>query len=224
MDTNLISLLLQLSLATTQHQNLYFDVRPRADFVVAESELRTATALSDINIGYPKNWINTYRATRIKLNTGMAEGKSESLSAAQIDLIRHAPINSEIGIEVDYMYNNPVTGIPYFNQAKFTVMVVPDQQAVFLNDHSSVRNYIDQAIKRRNLVLPKEFSGLQIDFMVDEKGTTIDLTSVKNSNFPSLDKELFEIICEMPAWKPAEDSNGKRVKQSLRFSIGTGGC
>ena len=70
----------------------------------------------------------------------------------------------------------------------------------------------------------KQFPRVTAIFTVNEEGKIIDAKISRSSNDPEVDKLLLETITKMPNWKPAENSEGIKVKQEFTFRTSSGGC
>jgi TonB family protein len=64
------------------------------------------------------------------------------------------------------------------------------------------------------------YNFVAIKFTIDEAGQIINAHIFQPSKDEDVDNLLLETICNMPNWKPAEYSNGKKVKQEFVLTVG----
>jgi TonB family protein len=63
-----------------------------------------------------------------------------------------------------------------------------------------------------------------VSFLVDENGKVSGTRISQSSAMPEVDRILLDAFRKMPAWKPAEQPKGTKVKQQFRMLFGGGGC
>lgn len=59
----------------------------------------------------------------------------------------------------------------------------------------------------------KPLEKIIVEFYVNESGKTSNVTIIKSSQNQSFDKQVVDAIFAMPLWTPAENKEGKKVRQ-----------
>ena len=57
-------------------------------------------------------------------------------------------------------------------------------------------------------------------FTINELGQVVDTSIFQSTKDDDIDALLYQVICDMPDWTPAEYSNGEKVRQEFAFTIG----
>ena len=149
-----------------------------------------------------------------------ASGKSGVLSQAQKELIRLADRSSDITVSVMYLPENSLENNTV-KQYDFKVAIMPDKNAIYGEGAEQLNQYL-----QKNCIANIEagsFTGYDltaVKFTVTEQGQISDIQVVLPSKEPKTDEMLVTSISKMPNWKPAEFSNGLKVKQSYVLTIG----
>jgi TonB family protein len=193
--------------------------------------LEKAKFISDIIPDYPENWIMEYDSVDIEVTSGgktmKARGKNNTLSQEQKDILNRIDLAAYIAISVHYKYNNVLDSHIEKNKLNITFRVVPEVEAEFVGGEEKLDHYIkEKGIDKIAGKIPKQFSEVIVNFTVNEKGEIINANIFKTSGSEKVDKLLLDAINSMPKWKPAENVNGKKVKQEFEFAVNSGmiGC
>jgi len=198
---------------------------------VTKEKLSEAKLLSDIIPNYPVNWIKDYVSVEI---TATSNGKSmtalnsnEVLSVQQKYLLNSVDLGTGITVKVNYKSTNAVTNDSVRNQMNVLMMIVPELEAEYIGGKQELKNYLkENAI---NKISEKDRKYLYdknaiVIFTVNEQGKISNARISETSGDAKTDRLLINIINKMPDWKPAENSNGIKVKQEFAFSVGSTGC
>ena len=59
----------------------------------------------------------------------------------------------------------------------------------------------------------------ELKFTIDEKGNVIDVHLSKSSNDAAIDKLILEAANKMPAWTPAMNYKGDKVKREFTLAV-----
>jgi TonB family protein len=211
-------------------QDIRFNVNPTYSRSLKKSEMQNVKTMADIQKDYPKNWISDYKYVVV---SGTVNGKSkaalsqnDTLNSAQISLMKNADMGSELEFEVKYGGTNTVTEKKVTLWMKYNLTIVPEKEAEFEGGIGLLTKYILEAAinkipRSKNESLMNGF----IIFTVNESGE-ISEASIKNSSSDAeTDELLLKAIQAMPKWTPAQDINGKKIKQSFQLSFGnSNGC
>jgi hypothetical protein len=206
-----------------------YDVHGIYTLPVKKRKLQDAKLISDINTGYPVNWIEEYISTEIKVvnnnKVSKATGKNNILSPEQKNLIRTADLGTNVEVNIDYKYKNDATGIPETSSVHFSSTVVPEREAAFSGGQQKLRKYIElNALNNIRGNSNGEIQKTVIRFTIDEKGKTINTHVYRSSQIDEIDQELLNTINKMPEWIPAKNEEGKNVPQDFELVIENGGC
>lgn len=215
----------------TFSQNLRYELHGAYQRAVKKGALEKAKFISDIIPDYPESWIMEYDSVDIEVTSGgktmKARGKNNILSQEQKEALNQIDLAAYIAINVHYKYNNVLDSHIEKNKLNITFRVVPEVEAEFVGGKEKLDNYIkEKGIDKIAGKIPKQFSEVIVSFTVNETGEITDASVFKTSGSDKVDKLLLDAIKAMPKWKPAENGNGKKVKQEFEFSVnsGMGGC
>ena len=210
-------------------QNLFFEVRGAYSQTVKKDHLNKVAKLDDIISGYPTNWLTDYVSAEIQTKCNgkikSAKGPNQILTADQKKLLNSTDLNSSLEIKVKYRTKNSATDAMAIREMTFAVTVVPDTEAEYFGGRKEMDKYINEnVINKISLNSTNENFQGKVSFSVNEKGETIDAKIITKSGDSEIDKLLIETINNMPKWKPAQNSNGIKVRQDFEFRVGVSGC
>ena len=210
-------------------RNFYYNVHGAYEKIVKKETLNSAKRLEDISDGYPKNWVNNYVSAEIRTKqngkTKSAKSSNEILTAEQKNILRTTDIGADIEIYVKYKTLNSATGDPSVRDMRFTLTVIPDIEAQYPTGFNGMQKYLwDNAINKFEEVSSKTIGQGKVRFTVNEEGETIDAQIKTSSGDYKIDRLIIDAIDKMPKWKPAQNSNGTKVRQDFEFSMGVDGC
>jgi hypothetical protein len=205
--------------------DLNFKINKVFPFVsIEENKWTEINTLQDLNKHYPASWVKEYvsvdifafkNGTKIK-----ASGMSDVLTQEQKELIQSADRNRNIAVQITYLPNNSLEN----NTAKqydFDMTVMPLKTAIYVEGTEQLIQYL-----RKNGIENIEagsFTGYDltaIKFTITEQGDIGDIKVVLPSKDAKIDETIVAAISKMPKWKPAEFSNGLKVKQDFVLTIG----
>ena len=210
-------------------QDLNYQVRGKYNSPVTKETLNASKTISDFRPGYPSSWIHEYISTEITV-TGegkffKATGANETLNAQQQILLSMAEVGEEIMVDVSYRYQNSITGNNDVRLVHFVMTVIPETEAEFPGGYQQLTTYlVKNAIHKISEKFPKEEQAVLIRFTVTESGKIANAQISDSSEDPEIDKLLLRAINTMPTWKPAENSEGIKIRQDFEFRVGNIGC
>ncbi len=210
-------------------QELDYRVQGNYDKSVKLKQALSARTISDLCPGYPAKWVTHYASTNISIKsegkTIQVSGRNDTLNAEQIRIINQTGLGSEIGIEVKFMSENPVTHVISVKPININLTVIPETEAEFAEGYLKMSSYLfEKAIKKITPDDPKTFQRSKLIFTVNEDGSISDVKIRVTSGIPETDRLMMDAIREMPKWKPAVDLKGNHVKQEFLLLVGNGGC
>ena len=207
-----------------QH-DLKFEINKVLPFIsIQENKLAEINTLTDLDKRYPTSWVKEYVSVEISAYKNgtktTASGSSHVLNQAQKELIQLADRNSDIAVNVMYLPENTLKNNTA-QQYDFKVAIMPDKNAVYGEGAEQLIQYL-----QKNSIVNIEagsFTGYDltaIKFTITEQGHITDIQVAMPSKDTKIDEMLVAAISKMPSWKPAEFSNGLKVKQNFVLTIG----
>lgn len=197
---------------------------------ISAESMDTAKTIADLNPHFKPSWVKEYKSVDISTNhngkTKIATTKSEVLSQDQLDNMAQVDLGSEITVAVQYMPDNNLRHND-IQEEKFKITVDPVKEASFPGGHAQLNQYISKKIKRTVSKSDIDIYNVKaIQFSITEEGQVVD-AHIPEDLFLYQDKEdkivdnfLFDVICNMPTWSPAEYADGTKVKQDFVLTIG----
>ncbi|MDW3650301.1 MAG: energy transducer TonB [Bacteroidia bacterium] len=213
-------------------QNLGYEVQSTYKKAVKEEQLHGARTMLDINPGYPQNWIKEtdYISSELVLNDQgkviKALGNNDILNSEQQSVLKMAEIGSNIDVAIKYYSENVVTKERVVNTMSFRLSLIPEIEASYPGGYDELKAYL----KKQVIDVIGEEKGKKIDlakvkFAINTHGKACDARISESSGSQEIDRLLLESVARMPAWKPAQDVNGKKIKQEFEFIMGMkAGC
>lgn len=210
-------------------KDLSFSVHGRYSRPAKKQKLAEAKLLGDFIPGYPTNWISNYTSVEIIVTSNgivkKATSKNDTLSNEQKNILNTSDIGAEIIIKVKDRFFNPEANIISDRKINISMMIIPQIEAEYIGGNQKLSKYINEnVIKKINENYPKNFQQGIVNFTINENGEIENTKIATSSGDVSTDKLLLETINKMPKWKPAENSNGIKVKQDFKFVVGSEGC
>ena len=191
---------------------------------IQETNLAQINTLTDLDKRYPTSWVKEYVSVEIsayKNGTKItASGTSDVLNQEQKELIRLADRSGDIEVVAMYFPENSLENNTV-KQYDFKVTVTPDKNAGYAEGAEALHQYL-----QKNGIASVDagsFTGYDltaIKFTIAEQGQIADIQVVLPSKDAKIDEMLVTAISKMPNWKPAEFSNGLKVKQDFVLTIG----
>jgi TonB family protein len=210
-------------------QDLYYDIHGKYEIPVLKEKLFIANSLADIAKGYPSGWITGYvSAELISTSLGKsltAKGENDTLNEEQKNLLKAADIGTDVEINVSYLFKNPVNHEVSVKKMHYKVTVVPEKEAEYPGGRPNLDTYLfGSGIQNLPKTCFQNQKQSKVIFTIDENGKAINAQVTQSTGEEKVDKKLLRMINEMPKWRPAENTNGQKVKQDFVFYVGNGGC
>jgi hypothetical protein len=224
-----ILLIVLLTIACTfngfAQNDLKFEINKALPFIsIQENKLDKINSLTDLDKRYPTDWVKEYISVEISAyKNGIktkATGVSNILTQVQKELIQLADRNNDIAVSVTYLPENSLKNNTE-KQYDFKVTIMPGKNAIYAEGTEQLIQYLE-----KNSIANIEagsFTGYDltaIKFTVNEEGSISDIKIAIPSKDTKIDEMLVKAISKMPSWKPAEFSNGLKVKQNFVLTIG----
>ena len=227
---NLLVLFLSLLSLTANSQGVMYEIQGNYNRRITKEELSKANLISDFVHGYPDSWITNYVSVEISARCNgkdlKAQGYNNILTPNQKNLLVSADVSSKIIVDVKYRYPNPATDLVMIRNANMTVTVVPFAEAKFPGGDRGLKKYFkDSGIEDFAKLIAEKEENVKVFFVINEKGKTSTVKILESCKDAEMNQKILEAIEKMPAWKPAENSNGDKVKQEFEFRVlGMDGC
>lgn len=188
---------------------------------------------NDLNLDYKPSWVKEYISVEILTNYKgrilKAVSENDTLSQEQKHMMKMADAGSDISVKVKYLPNNTLK----HNDPKeldFTFTVDPESEAKFPGGLQQLKKYLkENAIDKIPRTSFKNYDLLAVKFTIAEDGEIINAhvfgSEYQVSKNRKTENLLLEVIRNMPCWKPAEYSDGTKVKQDFVLAVGNlGNC
>jgi TonB family protein len=211
-------------------QDIRFSVSGMYNRHIKKAELHDIKTMADIQKDYPKNWISDYKyvivAGTVNGNYKVAASVNDVLNTAQLDILYNADLGSDLEFEIKYLNTNAVTEKKDNMWMNYKLTVVSDIEAEFKNGMGGLTKYLlENAINKIPRAKKESLGNGLVNFTVNEAGGISDITIKTTSGDTEIDQMLIKVIAEMPAWSPAQDGKGNKIKQVFQFTIGNqNGC
>jgi len=211
------------------NEKLFFSVRTKYNHRIRKQELQQAKRLDEMIENYPSSWISEYRSVTLTSFHGKikeeAMGESNVLTPEQLKLMQSVEINDEIKVLVNFKTENIVTKKRENREFLVDISVVPIKEANFSSSYDNLIAYFVKNSKEKvSTKIMSQLDPSSISFIVNEEGRTEDVEVTKSCGDENIDRLFIDLILKMPAWEPAEDDAGNKVKQQLQFNFGLDGC
>lgn len=204
--------------------NFVFDVDSRFIANITKQDLRNAKTILDIvpkDAGWDKMtfWNVKVNILNLKGANKYEMGKDETLTPAQIALLKTADYSTNFNIEA-YNKKDPSSVYPYY----FTI--IPETEASYLGGKDAIINYLK---KNSEATIAKTEKGNlksgKARFTISKEGMIKNVNLELSSGYPTVDKKMIQLIPTIPGiWIPAKNEKGETVEQELVFSFGAIGC
>lgn len=196
------------------------------------SQLKSANTLSDFIEDYPNSWVASYDSVMVfatsKGRQVRAPGSSEQLTSKQKEILSKADMFSEVVVYVKYKTTNSVTHNQDNGEMTLQLQVQPEVVATYPGGEEGLQDYLRESSEKTvNGISTKDGFVAIVYFTINEYGKPEDITISESLAYKGVDVVLLEVLQNMPAWNPAKDIEGNRVKQKFEFVFGygrEGGC
>lgn len=148
------------------------------------------------------------------------------ISDKQKQLLLDAPFSSNFVLEA--YCTREMVNTDGLEKTKYTphLTIVPSVQATYKGGFDNLISYFKEnsteVIKQAQ---SKQLTPAKIYFTVNEYGNIQDVKLSNTTNYPEIDKHMFELVKNMPLnWTPAKDAQGNNVNQELVYFFAVEGC
>ena len=195
-----------------------------APLSVSKAQVEEAKTISDINPHYKPSWVEEYRTVEIRTShNGLrksAMSKDNMLTSAQTENMLNADYGSEIEFLIHYIPNNTLKE-KELRLMDFKFTVNPELRAEFPGGNEALMHYLRQnAIDKIPSGAFDRYQLAAVRFQVNAEGEVIEPEIFWSSEDEEVDRIMLDVICDMPAWKPAQYSNGEATTEEYAFTVG----
>lgn len=230
MKSKIPVLLLSLITVGGFAQDLYFSIHGNYKHAITKEKLGTARSMSDIIPYYPASWITSYTSVEISAisngNTFTSISSNDILSTEQIKMLSSLGFGTEIVIKIGYVRENSLTKKVEDGMMNYSATVIPDTEAQCPDGHEQLSLYFKKYVSEK--ISSEDSKALEyaaVRFTINEDGGITAVKIHETSGNPEIDHLLLDAVKNMPAWNPAEDSKGQKVRQEFEFTVsGNEGC
>ncbi len=225
MKNTILTLLLLNLVLYGFSQSIGYEVRGTYKRPIIKEKLIEAKTMSDVNPGFPSSWIKDYISVEVLATCNgvnmKAKSANDTLSNGQMSILKMADMGTDIVVNVKYnpknSYNSDV-----FRVINFSYTIVPEFEAEYPGGYQLLKKYLKtNAIDKIPETIGRQLQQTSVRFSINEQGQVTDTQLSKSSGNDTIDQLLLQTINEMQNWKPAENSNGVKVKQEFELYVGT---
>ena len=191
---------------------------------ISQDQLFSANNLTDLNRMYKDEWVREYISVEIsstkKNQVNKVFGENFFISQEQKEFFKQIEFPASITVSVKYIPENSLKDNKV-REEKFTFLVHPNKSASFVGGQNELEKYLQkEAVSKIPTKLLKEYDLAVVKFTINELGQVVDTSIFQSTKDDDIDALLYQVICDMPDWTPAEYSNGEKVRQEFAFTIG----
>ncbi len=204
---------------------LSFEINRIYPFItISKEQLTNAHTIVDINSYYKPSWVKEFKSVEIMIShkgrMASAMSKNDTISQEQKVIMNMADPGTDISVIVLYIPDNDFK-YKDIKEVNFTLHVDPESEALFHGGQQQLNKYIKvNAIDKISDSSFKDYDLAAVKFSINENGQVVDAHVFESSNDKDVDELLLETISNMPKWKPAEYSDGTKVKQEFVLTVG----
>lgn len=211
------------------NKGFFYLVRGKHVNTITLKGLKEAQSISDVIPNYPSSWIAEYISVEIIVNINgkeiKAKSKNDVINNAQKELFASFATISDVVIHAKYRSENSVKNKLDDREMNYLMTVIPEVQAEFIGGYDKMITYLqDKSANKIDKINYEKLSQGSIFFTINEIGAIEDVQLTETTGYTEIDNLLFDVIKEMPNWKPAENSENKAIKQEFLFNFGLDGC
>jgi TonB family protein len=239
MKKSMFTILLALVFITTYSQPRFFSFEHPGGraAIVKKEKLKDAQLMRDLIPAYYSPYWNTLM-DRVSVEMSaicngkelMIVSKSDTLNASQKNMLSKSDQGTEILVKIRFKLKNSVTKKSGANDKmevlEYALTSGPDVEAQFPGGDSRISSYLEVSVFKQvnETITTDKLSQVAVAFSINEDGKAVHVKIYRSSADPEIDKLVLDAIVNMPAWNPAENSKGEKIKQNFIFSLGGTGC
>ncbi len=200
-------------------------IMPNYKRSILKKKLNVAQTMSDLNSGYPSTWISRHISAEIEATcngkTIKAVSPNDTLSAKQKSILASADLGTDVIVRVKYNPLNSLYTADDVREIGFEYTVVPPVEAQYSEGKDVLVNYLSkQTVDEIPKAVYNQLENATVTFTINKHGQVTNAHITEPSNIDNIDDLLLKAICNMPDWVPAESSEGEKVEQEFKFSVG----
>lgn len=210
--------------------DLFYNVESRFMTTITKEDLHKAKSIIDILPGQATDLVESYQVSEVVILHDDAnvreKGKSDVLNTAQLKLLQSADYSTDFYISANCKRKDPITGGLKKDSIIYYMTIIPEKKAEYTRGFDALIEYLKESSQEATAIIRKDqLRPGKVNFTVTKEGAIAGVKLLSTSGYPSVDKELIELISDMPGkWEPATNSKGEKVDQELVFFFGLEGC
>lgn len=227
-DTNNIPQFLNL-LPNQAPLDLIYNLDSRFMTTITKEKLHHAKSVIDIFPKRETDKMESYEDVKVAIMQDDKEisliGTNENLTKAQLKLLKSTDYSTNFYLTANCKMRTEFGQLRYYNLVYY-MTVVPEKEAEYTNGQDAVIEYIKENLKDKTTIITEDkLKPGRVSFTVTKDGTIANVKLESTSGYVSIDKELVNLITNMPnKWNAATNSKGKKVAQEFVFFFGLQGC
>ncbi len=191
---------------------------------ISQADLHEANTLTDLNRMFKPTWVKEYLWVEIssvqKREMVKVMGEDSILNQQQKHFLKSLDFPAPITVSVQYIPENNLTSNPPRNE-RFSFSVHPTKSAQYIGGEELLLSYLkENAIDKISKDVFQGYDLAILKFVINENGEVVDTSIYQSSKNDEVDALLYDVICNMSNWIPAEHESGIKVRQEFAFTIG----
>lgn len=223
----LLAFILVNSLMTAISQESYipFEVNiNHPPLSLSQDQLFAANNLTDLNRLYKDEWVREYLSVEFSsMQKGQVikvDGENFLIGPKEKRFLKNIQFPATITVTINYIPENNLKHNPP-KEESFTFSVHPNKSASFVGGHEKLEMYLqEKVISKIGSDILTGYDLAVVKFIINEQGQVVDTSIFQSTKDDDTDALLYEVICDMPNWIPAEHTNRTKVRQEFVFTIG----
>jgi len=220
-----VLLLVANSMVSQNNLDLPFQVNiNHPPLSISQDQLHNAISLSDLNRMFRPNWIREYLSVEISTiqNDKIVNvlGENDKLNQEQKDFLKSLNFPARITVSLEYIPENNLKENPPRKES-FSFSIHPTTSASYIGGNEKLINYLNTtAVSKIDNSIFKEYDLAVVTFTINEEGQVVDASVFQSSEDEHTDNLLYEAVCNMSDWTPAQHDSGKKVRQEFALTVG----
>lgn len=191
---------------------------------ITRAQLADANTIADINSKFKPSWVKDYKSIVISaINNGKtveAKAKDQNLTSAQKNIIQSADAGSVVKVRIKYLPDNNLSKNDV-KESNFELSLDPVSTAAFPGGEDKMNSYFQEKILDKiSKDIIEIYNLAAVKFTINELGQPIDVKVTHSTEDMKTDEMLYDAVCNMPIWTPAEYTAGQNIKQEFVLSVG----
>ena len=213
-----------------RNMQLRYDDRRKLD-ELRKTDFTQVSAFNSQEYNYNNivDYVSVEISTTNKGKVISSQSLGSQLTFEQKSILKSADPGTNISIKVNFRFKDQAKNTTKVDNeihtGELTVGIIPEVEAEYPGGFKQLSEYYNDKIFRK-ILEESTYNKVMlatVKFTINEDGQITNTQISKTSTDPQLDKLILEQTNKMPKWKPAKNSEGKKIKQEITIPFGGGG-